>query len=83
MCSRQPNGPRARESTSDCAAYNYVYYNTASAVPILSMLDPGRSHLIEKNKYMSEVKFTKQTLSWPSHPAKHPVHNLYGLFAFA
>ncbi|KAL3997643.1 hypothetical protein ACH3XW_11735 [Acanthocheilonema viteae] len=37
----QPSEPRARESTSDCAAYNYVYYNTASAVPIMSMLDPG------------------------------------------
>lgn len=39
---RQPSEPRARESTSDCAAYNYVYYNTASAVPIMSMLEPGR-----------------------------------------
>lgn len=37
----QPSEPRARESTSDCAAYNYVYYNTASAVPIMSMLEPG------------------------------------------
>ncbi|VDO59640.1 unnamed protein product [Onchocerca flexuosa] len=38
----QPSEPRARESTSDCAAYNYVYYNTASAVPVMSMLEPGR-----------------------------------------
>ncbi|VDK45035.1 unnamed protein product [Gongylonema pulchrum] len=38
---RQPNEPRARESTSDCAAFNYVYYNTASAVPVMSMLEPG------------------------------------------
>lgn len=44
----QPSEPRARESTSDCAAYNYVYYNTASAIPIMSMLEP------ESNVYVCQ-----------------------------
>uniref|UniRef100_A0A0R3RRL3 START domain-containing protein n=1 Tax=Elaeophora elaphi TaxID=1147741 RepID=A0A0R3RRL3_9BILA len=43
---REPKEPRAQASTSDCAAFSFIYYNTVCLIPISTLLEPENNAFV-------------------------------------
>ncbi|VDN05913.1 unnamed protein product [Thelazia callipaeda] len=43
---REPREPRGQASTSDCAAFSFIYYNTVCLIPISTLLEPENSAFV-------------------------------------
>ncbi|VDK74735.1 unnamed protein product [Litomosoides sigmodontis] len=43
---KEPKEPRAQASTSDCAAFSFIYYNTVCLIPISTLLEPENNAFV-------------------------------------
>ncbi|MCP9264813.1 hypothetical protein DINM_022972 [Dirofilaria immitis] len=43
---KEPREPRAQASTSDCAAFSFIYYNTVCLIPISTLLEPENNAFV-------------------------------------
>uniref|UniRef100_A0A915PQW7 Centriolar and ciliogenesis-associated protein HYLS1 C-terminal domain-containing protein n=1 Tax=Setaria digitata TaxID=48799 RepID=A0A915PQW7_9BILA len=57
---KEPREPRAQASTSDCAAFSFIYYNTVCLIPISTLLEPEKfaAHMKTRKYFVKDGQIT-------------------------